>query len=151
VSGTRLTLRVDFGPGRSIGPGKIRLLEAVERTGSISQAGRALGMSYRRAWLLIDDMNHGEIGALLLYGVNPAYDYPDADGFLRGLAKVPLSISFADRRDDYLIRRKFERYRPREPQDRHFIGEDRAASRNVIRRYGRLRLSETVGVDDRSI
>ena len=57
MSGTRLTLRVDFGPGRSIGPGKIRLLEAIERTGSISQAGRTLGMSYRRAWLLIDDMN----------------------------------------------------------------------------------------------
>jgi molybdate transport system regulatory protein len=57
VTGTRLTLRVDFGPGRSIGPGKIRLLEAIERTGSISQAGRTLGMSYRRAWLLIDDMN----------------------------------------------------------------------------------------------
>lgn len=37
--------------------GKIRLLEAIERTGSISQAGRSLGMSYRRAWLLIDDMN----------------------------------------------------------------------------------------------
>src|SRR5436190_22798103 len=48
VSGTRLTLRVDFGPGRSIGPGKIRLLEAIKRTGSISQAGRTLGMSYRR-------------------------------------------------------------------------------------------------------
>lgn len=57
VSVTRLTLRVDFGSSRSIGPGKIRLLEAIERTGSISQAGRALGMSYRRAWLLIDDMN----------------------------------------------------------------------------------------------
>lgn len=54
---TRLTLRVDFGASRSIGPGKIRLLEAVDQTGSISQAGRALGMSYRRAWLLIDDMN----------------------------------------------------------------------------------------------
>ena len=48
---------VDFGASRSIGPGKIRLLEAVDRTGSISQAGLALGMSYRRAWLLIDDMN----------------------------------------------------------------------------------------------
>jgi molybdate transport system regulatory protein len=57
VNGTRLTLRVDFGPSRSIGPGKIRLLEAIDRTGSISQAGRSLGMSYRRAWLLIDDMN----------------------------------------------------------------------------------------------
>ena len=54
---TRLTLRVDFGANRSIGPGKIRLLEAVGRTGSITQAGRELGMSYRRAWLLIDDMN----------------------------------------------------------------------------------------------
>jgi molybdate transport system regulatory protein len=57
VNDTRLTLRVDFGPSQSIGPGKIRLLEAVDRTGSISQAGRALGMSYRRAWVLIDDMN----------------------------------------------------------------------------------------------
>jgi molybdate transport system regulatory protein len=57
TTGTRLTLRVDFGSSRSIGPGKIRLLEEIERSGSISQAGRALGMSYRRAWLLIDDMN----------------------------------------------------------------------------------------------
>jgi molybdate transport system regulatory protein len=57
VSNTRLTLRVDFGSRRSIGPGKIRLLEEVARTGSISEAGRKLGMSYRRAWLLIDDMN----------------------------------------------------------------------------------------------
>ena len=54
---TRLTLRVDFGANRSIGPGKVRLLEAIDNAGSISQAGRALGMSYRRAWLLIDDMN----------------------------------------------------------------------------------------------
>src|SRR5262249_4794127 len=54
---TRLTLRVDFGPHRAIGPGKIRLLEAIDKGGSISEAGRALGMSYRRAWLLIDDVN----------------------------------------------------------------------------------------------
>jgi molybdenum-dependent DNA-binding transcriptional regulator ModE len=39
-------------------PGKIRLLEAIRDTGSITQAGRALGMSYRRAWLLVDDMNN---------------------------------------------------------------------------------------------
>jgi molybdate transport system regulatory protein len=52
-----LTLRVDLGSGRALGPGKIRLLEAIDKTGSISQAGRALGMSYRRAWLLVDDMN----------------------------------------------------------------------------------------------
>jgi molybdate transport system regulatory protein len=54
----RLTLRVDFGSGRALGPGKIRLLEAIANTGSISQAGRKLGMSYRRAWLLVDDMNN---------------------------------------------------------------------------------------------
>lgn len=57
MSDTRLTLRVDFGPTRSIGPGKVRLLEAIDHAGSISQAGKMLGMSYRRAWLLIDDMN----------------------------------------------------------------------------------------------
>ena len=53
----RLTLRVDLGPGQSVGPGKIRLLEAVAESGSISSAGRDLGMSYRRAWLLIEQMN----------------------------------------------------------------------------------------------
>lgn len=57
MAGTRLTVRVDFGADRALGPGKIRLLEAVKTSGSISQAGRALEMSYRRAWLLIDDMN----------------------------------------------------------------------------------------------
>jgi molybdate transport system regulatory protein len=57
VTDTRLTLRIDFGARRSVGPGKIRLLEAIGATGSISKAGRSLGMSYRRAWLLIDDMN----------------------------------------------------------------------------------------------
>ena len=53
----RLTLRVDFDEDRAIGPGKIRLLEAIRDTGSITKAGLALGMSYRRAWLLVDDMN----------------------------------------------------------------------------------------------
>jgi molybdate transport system regulatory protein len=54
----KLTLRVDLGTGRALGPGKIRLLEAIDKTGSIAQAGRSLGMSYRRAWLLVDDMNN---------------------------------------------------------------------------------------------
>jgi molybdate transport system regulatory protein len=57
MNGVRLTVRIDFGSDRSLGPGKIRLLETIDKTGSISQAGRALGMSYRRAWLLIDDLN----------------------------------------------------------------------------------------------
>ena len=41
-----------------LGPGKVDLLEAIGRTGSISAAGRELGMSYRRAWLLVDALNH---------------------------------------------------------------------------------------------
>jgi molybdate transport system regulatory protein len=53
----RLTLRIDLGSDQAIGPGKIRLLEAIAEAGSISQAGRALGMSYRRAWLLVADLN----------------------------------------------------------------------------------------------
>ena len=53
----RLTLRIDFDEGRAIGPGKIRLLEGIEALGSISAAGRKMGMSYRRAWLLVDSLN----------------------------------------------------------------------------------------------
>lgn len=52
-----IRFRVDFDDRCSIGVGKIRLLEAVERTGSLSQAAREIAMSYRRAWLLIDSMN----------------------------------------------------------------------------------------------
>ena len=54
---TRLTIRIDFDTADSVGPGKIRLLELVRDTGSISAAGRAMDMSYRRAWLLIDALN----------------------------------------------------------------------------------------------
>jgi molybdate transport system regulatory protein len=54
---TKLTLRVEFGPERAIGPGKVRLLELIQETGSIAAAGRAMGMSYRRAWLLVDSLN----------------------------------------------------------------------------------------------
>jgi len=54
---TSLHLRIDFGSERSIGPGKVRLLELINETGSISAAGRALEMSYRQAWLLVDELN----------------------------------------------------------------------------------------------
>jgi molybdate transport system regulatory protein len=53
-----IRLRIDFSPTASIGPGKIVLLEQIARTGSLSQAARELGMSYRRAWQLLDDLNH---------------------------------------------------------------------------------------------
>ena len=54
---TRLTIRLDFELGRRLGAGKIALLELIEQTGSISAAGRAHQMSYRRAWLLVDELN----------------------------------------------------------------------------------------------
>ena len=53
----KLTLRIELGAAGAVGPGKIRLLEHVRETGSISAAGRAMDMSYRRAWLLIDALN----------------------------------------------------------------------------------------------
>jgi len=53
----RLTIRVDLGKGGALGPGKIRLLELIDARGSISEAGRAMGMSYRRAWLLVENLN----------------------------------------------------------------------------------------------
>jgi len=55
----RLSLRLDLGGGLRIGPGKVRLLEEIGRAGSISAAGRALGMSYRRAWELVEALNTG--------------------------------------------------------------------------------------------
>ena len=53
----RLTVRFDFDGNRRLGPGKIALLEAIHATGSISAAGRSHQMSYRRAWLLVEELN----------------------------------------------------------------------------------------------
>jgi molybdate transport system regulatory protein len=50
-------LRILLGDAIAIGPGKADLLDAIAQTGSISAGGRRLGMSYRRAWLLVETMN----------------------------------------------------------------------------------------------
>lgn len=52
-----LKLRIVFGDDAMLGPGKVQLLEFIEENGSISAAGRAMGMSYKRAWSLVDEMN----------------------------------------------------------------------------------------------
>ncbi len=52
-----LSLRIDLDPGGRIGPGKIELLEKIAALGSISAAGRAMDMSYRRAWELVEELN----------------------------------------------------------------------------------------------
>jgi molybdate transport system regulatory protein len=53
----RVKLRVYFPGEHSLGPGKVALLEAVREQGSISAAARTLGMAYRHAWILLDDLN----------------------------------------------------------------------------------------------
>ncbi|MEM7250189.1 MAG: LysR family transcriptional regulator [Pseudomonadota bacterium] len=50
-------LRVQMGPDIAIGPGKADILEGIKETGSIAGSGRRLGMSYKRAWLLVETMN----------------------------------------------------------------------------------------------
>ncbi len=57
LAALRPSLQFSFGPDQRLGPGKIALLEQIIATGSISAAGRSMGMSYRRAWLLIDAVN----------------------------------------------------------------------------------------------
>ena len=57
VGPLKLKIQLQCGEEYALGPGKADLLEAIGREGSISAAGRALGMSYRRTWLLVDAMN----------------------------------------------------------------------------------------------
>jgi molybdate transport system regulatory protein len=57
MTNPHLSIRVDLANGGRIGPGKITLLEAIRVKGSISEAARHLGMSYRRAWMLVDQVN----------------------------------------------------------------------------------------------
>lgn len=54
---TQLRLRLVFSGGAMIGPGKADLLELIAETGSISAAGRRMGMSYKRAWTLVETLN----------------------------------------------------------------------------------------------
>jgi len=53
----QLSIRLDLASGARIGPGKVLVLEEIARSGSISAAGRALKMSYRRTWELVEDLN----------------------------------------------------------------------------------------------
>jgi molybdate transport system regulatory protein len=52
-----LSVRIDLDSTSRIGPGKIQLLENIDKFGSISAAGRAMDMSYKRAWDLVDEIN----------------------------------------------------------------------------------------------
>ena len=56
-NGVRMRLRLVFGDDAMLGPGKADLLELIRDTGSISAAAREMGMSYKRAWTLVETMN----------------------------------------------------------------------------------------------
>jgi molybdate transport system regulatory protein len=102
----RVRFRVDFGDQCSVGIGKVELLEAIDRTGSLSQAARALKMSYRRAWLLMADLNssfdeavvdtvtggaHGGGAALTPFGARLVAGYRQLESTLQPLANRCLS------------------------------------------------------------
>lgn len=57
VEALSIKLRLGHGDDYAMGPGKADLLAAIAEHGSISAAGRAMGMSYRRAWVLVDELN----------------------------------------------------------------------------------------------
>jgi molybdate transport system regulatory protein len=67
----RLRFRVDFAGRCSVGIGKIELLEAIAASGSLVRAARSMHMSYRRAWLLLHDLN-------------TSFDQPVADASVGG-------------------------------------------------------------------
>jgi molybdate transport system regulatory protein len=54
-----LRIRLVLAPGVMLGPGKADLLDGIRATGSIAAAGRTMGMSYKRAWGLVEEMNAG--------------------------------------------------------------------------------------------
>jgi molybdate transport system regulatory protein len=57
IGALKLKAQIYCGDVPAMGPGKADLLDAIDREGSIAAAGRALGMSYRRSWILVDEMN----------------------------------------------------------------------------------------------
>ncbi|MCX7628420.1 MAG: LysR family transcriptional regulator [Methylophilaceae bacterium] len=66
MSSSILKIHIPYGKESAMGPGKADLLEAIQRTGSISAAARDMGMSYRRAWDLVDTMNRCFIQPLVV-------------------------------------------------------------------------------------
>lgn len=56
-SGIKFKLQLDLPVGSRIGPGKVQLIELIESQGSLSRAAQTMGISYRRAWLFVQQMN----------------------------------------------------------------------------------------------
>jgi molybdate transport system regulatory protein len=84
-----LSLRINLDPEGRIGPGKIALLEEISASGSISAAARAMDMSYKRAWDLVDDLNR-------LFG-KPLVSARTGGKSGGGAALTPLGLSVVNR------------------------------------------------------
>ncbi len=96
----RLVLRIDLAGGARIGPGKIALLEAIATAGSISGGGRALKMSYRRAWELVEDLNR-HVGVPVVStaaggsGGGGARLTPSGEGLVRAYRAIEVATAIA--------------------------------------------------------
>ncbi len=132
--------RLDVSPACSIGPGKIALLQGIQESGSLRRAAHQLGMSYRRAWLLVDGLNRS---------FNTPVTMASVGG--KGGGGVKLTELGEDLVRRYgVLSRKFENLARRGVQDRcDGVGppgrEDRARARGgpcleVARRIGMRRL-----------
>ena len=64
-AGMRVKLRFEFGTMLQLGPGKAELLEQIAKLGSIAAAARAMDMSYKRAWGLVEEMNAAFAGPVV--------------------------------------------------------------------------------------
>lgn len=85
----QISIRVDFGPELRVGPGKIELLEQIAALGSIAAGGRAMNMSYRRAWELIEELNK-------IFG-KPVVDSKSGGKKGGGATLTPLGLSLISR------------------------------------------------------
>ena len=105
ASALTVRFRVDFGKRVSLGIGKVELLEGIARTGSLSRAARDMRMSYRRAWLLLEDLNssfdkpvaHSTVGGrggggvvLTAFGVRLVAGYRSLESGVQPLAQACL-------------------------------------------------------------
>jgi molybdate transport system regulatory protein len=100
----KLKLQLYCGDEIAMGPGKAALLQAIGRTGSISAAGRELGMSYRRAWLLVDTMNRCFAAPLV-----EAHSGSGAQVTAAGEAALADYLALAERVEDAAAGAAFER------------------------------------------
>ncbi|WP_408590497.1 winged helix-turn-helix domain-containing protein [Novosphingobium sp.] len=111
MAAIKLKIQVMCGDAIAFGPGKADLLEEIGRAGSISAAARTMGMSYRRAWLLVDVMNrcwtaplvetspgsaHGGGARISALGERILRAYRQLQADLTGVADAPGHIELAD-------------------------------------------------------